>query len=518
MLEHTNITPGGTTDKTKQVPFEDCYFNFRAKFKDLEEQRPDKTDAEATAKFVSKQGSLIHESVTAFAKYNQRLMSQRFCKQLASEFSIPVGDFKEAEKQLKEEEKEREEKDGEPRTARVERFIRTNYDLYYNEVSHRYMGRKKGEPEMYEVKLENIYRELDLNHLKYSWSDLKILLRTDYIDMMNPFESYFENLDAWDGKDHITELTQYISVYQLTPGKNERERFERMFKKMLVRMVACSLEMDFNKHCFTLVHEQQSSGKSTFIRWLCPPELQEYYSENIGISKDDRIALAENFIINIEELAVMGKHDINALKAVISKDTFKERLPYAERTEMLKRRCNFLASTNRTEFLADETGSVRWICFQLEKINWDYKKDIDINKVYAQAYHLLTNTDYEYQLTKEELDENEVANRNFFIRTVEMDLLIKYYARPDEDDVNAAKGKRTNKIRFMSATEIKEDIASRSVIRDHLSNVNLGKALKFLGYDQVSVRTDNESRKGYWMKEAAGEERWGQTPPGELPM
>jgi hypothetical protein len=496
---------------------EDCYFSIREKFKELSER--DKEEKKQ-AKWILEQSELIENSVAQFFAYNKPLALSKFVKNLACEFKIPSKEFQQVERALiiKAKEAVKDEdtqppKQGESKTVIVENWIKDNYDLYFNEVSHRYIGRRKGEPELKEIKLENLYHDLDINHLKYGWSDLKILLRTDYIETMNPFLNYFENLSPWDGTDHINRLASYIKLSNIGNAPNERARFENQFKKMFVRSIACCLEADFNKHCFTLVHEQQNSGKSTFLRWLCPPELQDYYSENTGLSKDDRIALAENFIINIDELDAMMKHDINALKSLVSKDGFKERLPYAERTEFLKRRCNFVASTNRKEFLADETGSVRWICFHIDSINWNYKSDININDVWGQAYHIFRTTNYKYQLTVEEIQENEKANRQFFMRTVEMDLISKLYSPATEEEikeVNKASINKWDTVQFLTATEIKEDITGKTVVKDHLSNINLGKALKFLGFEQRSERfSGDESHKGYWIKEK-GEKKWGK--------
>jgi predicted P-loop ATPase len=73
---------------------------------------------------------------------------------------------------------------------------------------------------------------------------------------------------------------------------------------------------------------------------------------------------------------------------LFSRDFINERLPYDRRTSILERRASFIGSTNNIQFLSDDTGSVRWLCFEIESINWKYNDEIDIDLVYAQAYHL----------------------------------------------------------------------------------------------------------------------------------
>lgn len=44
------------------------------------------------------------------------------------------------------------------------------------------------------------------------------------------------------------------------------------------------------------------------------------------------------------------------------------------------KRASIWGSTNKAEFLTDVTGSVRWLCFRVREINWDYKKHFDIDR------------------------------------------------------------------------------------------------------------------------------------------
>jgi hypothetical protein len=239
------------------------------------------------------------------------------------------------------------------------------------------------------------------------------------------------------------------------------------------------------------------------MRWLCPPALEDYYTENIGTSKDDLIALTENFIVNIDELSTLSKYDINALKSVMSKHKIKVRLPYGDRPEILQRRCNFVASTNRLEFLNDETGSVRWVCFLLDSINWNYNKEIDINKVWAQAYHLFKNTEFDYQLTSAEIDENEEANKTFLIRSPEMELIQRCLIPATKDDYDKDPHEPQHKeIKFMTSTDILKGLSAKSHSNIKLSTVNIGKSMKMLGFEQHShFMTDmGMSIKGYFLK------------------
>lgn len=456
---------------------------------------------------VGKQAEAIVEIVRSMMAYENPVKMMKFIDVLAKEFKIKKGDFTVAIKVAQAERKAAEttETEGSPQISRVEKFIRTKYQVYFNLIANKFMYREKEDKEFRELIIDNIYRDLQKSHIRYSISDLKSLFKSDFIEKKNVFVDYFENLPAWDGVDHIEKLSGYVHVQEISRTSNEQARFNTMFKKMFVRSVACSLEADFNKQCFTFVHEQQNSGKSTFMRWLCPPALEDYYTENIGTSKDDLIALTENFIVNIDELSTLSKYDINALKSVMSKHKVKVRLPYGDRPEILQRRCNFVASTNRLEFLNDETGSVRWVCFLLDRINWDYTKDLDINKIWSQAYHLFSETNFDYQLTPREIDENEHANKTFLIRSPEMELIQKYIEPATKEDYEKAVeniGRDQDEVKFMSATDVLTMLNTRSGSHIKLSSVNVGKSLKILGFVQISEYKPElgMSIKGYFVR------------------
>jgi len=62
------------------------------------------------------------------------------------------------------------------------------------------------------------------------------------------------------------------------------------------------------------------------------------------------------------------------------------------------------------------------------KINWDYSKDINIDDVWRQAYSLYK-SGFKYELTAEEIRENELANRQYQVTTVEMEWIQKTILR-----------------------------------------------------------------------------------------
>ncbi|MBP9102218.1 MAG: primase C-terminal domain-containing protein [Chitinophagaceae bacterium] len=374
--------------------------------------------------------------------------------------------------------------------ARVEKYLEIKYDIRLNEVSNKIEYRSKGEKSAYvELNENSIFRELQLNNLPFSFNKLASLLQSDYVPRYNPFKDYFENLGTWSAsdKDYILELAEYIPV-------KDRDRFNKHFKKMLVRCIACCLEETvFNKQVFVLVHDQQNSGKSTFCRWLCPPILKNYLAENINTDKDSLIALTTNFLINMDELATLSKTEINALKSLISKDRVNVRLPFGKRQITIPRRASFIGSTNKDEFLTDETGSVRWLCFILiGNINFAYSKDFEINDIWKEAYALYK-SGFLYQLTPSEVEENEISNREFQVASYEMEIIPTLFIPSSKEEDGL----------FYTATDVLKKISECNYLASTKCNIqSIGRAMKMIGFIKESKYMEGKkfSEKGYYVK------------------
>ncbi|QNA46130.1 VapE domain-containing protein [Lacibacter sediminis] len=362
---------------------------------------------------------------------------------------------------------------------RAENYLERKYQIRLNEVSGRIEYNEKSKNDRFrELNENNIYRELQHQGISLSLNKITSLLLSDFVPLYNPFLNYFENLKPYDSKvdpDYIDKICSYLPV-------NDMERFRLHFRKMLVRCIACALEPTvFNKQVFVFVGEGQNTGKSTFCRWLCPDDLGEYLTEYVNTDKDGLIVLATNFLINMDELATLSKAEINSLKSFISKDKINIRLPFAKRSSVHPRRANFIGSTNNDEFLTDETGSVRWLCFELTgKLNFNYKKDIKIDDIWRQAYSLYKD-DFEYQLTADEIKENEKVNNRYLVSSQEVQLIQKHFLPANRENGE-----------FYDATDILNFIVGKySHIKSNTRSI--GKAMKSLGFAR-STKYDSEKR------------------------
>lgn len=367
----------------------------------------------------------------------------------------------------------------------IKNYINAKYDLRLNVVSNELEYKVKDELIYKQLNENNLFVELLSNNYSITQAKISALLGSDFVATYDPIKNYFNGLPEWDQTtDFIKELCKHFKV-------KDPIRFETHLKKALIRCIACSLDGHFNKHAFVLIGGQ-SSGKTYFTRWICPDALKEFIAENINTDKDSLIALSENFFIILDELASLDRKEINALKSIFTKDKVKVRRPFDKRVTTTIRRANFFGSTNKEEFLSDETGSVRWLCFNVDSIDFAYSKVVDKDGLWSQAYDLYKKG-FKYELTREELLENEIINSNHQNSTQEIELIQKHY-QPANESLGG---------KFVTATDIMKDLNLRYGNGIRITNVGLGKALTFLKFERVTRKPEKSSFsiKGYYVFE-----------------
>lgn len=345
-------------------------------------------------------------------------------------------------------------------------YLNEKYNIRFNIIALELEIQLKNKNENWSVlNINSLLIELAQSGIDITMNKLEILVRSHLIKQYNPIREYFENLESWDGKDYIRKLSTYLKT-------NDDKAFLYHFEKWLTRAVLCSLTKGYvNKQSLVLA-SHQNSGKSSFLRFLIPPKLENYYTENISIDKDGIISICKNLICNLDELAVLSKSDVNTLKSFISKSSANIRLPYARKAEFLERICSFVGSTNRTDFLTDETGSIRWLIFEVYSFYFDYSKEINIDKVWAQAYYnAFKRKNYNPELTATDIAENENRNEKYAQVSMEQELISAHFEKSENIE------------EFLTATDIM--LAINNALGLRLNNIKIGKALTSLKYQRI---------------------------------
>lgn len=370
-----------------------------------------------------------------------------------------------------------------PFVKRVMKFLEKLYDFRFNEVTGYVEFKKKKVVEkriLNDYELNSMQNLLDENELKISGERLYKLLKSSYIEFFNPFTSYFKKIKPWD------ETTDYISQLADTVKTTNDELWKLYFPKWLVAMVASLLDEKSINHEMLVFSGKQGIGKTTWILKLAPLVLNNYtYSGIINLNNKDTLAyLVDRMIINLDELEAFNGKQIAYLKQLITKNSLNYRPPYGKLSESFPRRASFAASVNDNEFLHDLSGSRRFLSFEALEI--DYLHKVDMDGVYAQAYHLWK-SGFKFWFSDEEIDEINSNNENYRIKSLEEVLLFEKFEVCNENE-------STNKF---TATELLQELHYGN--RNNINNASLQQLGKVLSHHKFN-HAKRRKGKVYFLK------------------
>lgn len=170
----------------------------------------------------------------------------------------------------------------------------------------------------------------------------------------HPVREWIKSLD-WDGTPRLeTWLRDYASA------TTQPEPYLRaLSKKVLVALVKRVFEPGCKFDHVLILEGDQGWGKSTLLQNLVGKEWFTDQPLVIG-EKDTVTTMQSKWLIELGELSTLNKSEVEAMKAFISQATDRIRVPYGKRMEDFPRQCIFVGSTNKDEYLKDETGNRRF--------------------------------------------------------------------------------------------------------------------------------------------------------------
>ena len=276
----------------------------------------------------------------------------------------------------------------------------------------------------------------------------------------------------------------------------QRERSEanaywrQCFKKWFVAMVASWMKDEVVNHTVLVLVGRQGIFKTTWLDHLIPPALREYSSKlplSGQISKDDRLRLCENAMLNIDELDAICGREMNIVKSLLTSTDVNERAAYGRLKERRVRLASFCASTNNREFLTDITGNRRWLPFEVESIQNPFHSIIPYEQIYAQAKAMVERGIYAYWFDLEEIEELEKHNEEFRAMENEEQLLPILFDVPAE-----GKGE------FMTTAEISDLLVTYGGIKRPMKTQQLGVLMGKLNFKKAQAYMSGTCVRG-WM-------------------
>ena len=178
---------------------------------------------------------------------------------------------------------------------------------------------------------------------------------------------------------------------------------------------------------------EQGTGKSSFCRLLLPPQLQAYYSDRINFRNDHdlNIGLSSFALINLDEFDAITQSQQPLLKYLISARDMKFRAPYGRVIEEHRKYASFIATTNQSQPLTDDSGSRRFLCLPVAGLI-DFTPPVDHDQLYAQLVEELRQG-RRYYLTDEENRQLMAHNAAFRRVSGLEEMLTNTFAKPIAD-------------------------------------------------------------------------------------
>ena len=396
------------------------------------------------------------------------------------------------------------------------KYITENY-LDFNRLRHDIVSDKlQIRMDLEEVKGGEYWREMtkhDINSIvchcaqeydaNITSREVMTALQSDLIPDVHPLREYVLSCGEWteEQPDWIDWVAQQVRTLPNPPfkggdkglphegGDGEGLLWRKCFKKWFVAMVASWMKDEVVNHTVLVLVGRQGIFKTTWLDNLMPPELRAYSSKlplSGQISKDDRLRLCENGLLNIDELDAICGREMNIVKSLLTSTDVNERAAYGRLKERRVRLASFCASTNKREFLTDVTGNRRWLPFEVESIQNPFHTIIPYELLYAQAKALVEEGYFAYWFDMEEMEVLEAHNEEFRAQENEEQLLPILFDVPAE-----GKGE------FMTTAEISDRLATYGGIKKPMSIRKLNAILEHHAFKAVRPYVDGKQVRGW---------------------
>ena len=228
-------------------------------------------------------------------------------------------------------------------------------------------------------------------------SDYGLNSRNDYFDalknvaMRNRFHPVRDLLNSlkWDGREHIKGLLpDYL-------GAEDSEYTYQVWRLWMLGAVSRIFQPGCKFDYTVIFQGRQGLGKSTFLQLMALND--GWFNDSLDSLDSDKAAqsLMGSWIIELAELKSLARTagGVDSVKRFLTAVQDKIRLPYERRADIFLRQSVFAGTTNKSDFLQDETGNRRFLIVQTgvhepKKNLFDPEAMRDIKAAWAEAVHI----------------------------------------------------------------------------------------------------------------------------------
>lgn len=285
--------------------------------------------------------------------------------------------------------------------------------------------------------------------------------------------------------------------------------------KWFVAGVARTFEPGHKFDYAVILEGPQGVRKSTFIQVLA----MGFFGELKADFHDEKrlVEQMQNcFVMETPELSNFNRSSVEDMKAFIAATENHVRMSYDRQPKMFLRQCIFMGSTNKETYLLDDTGNRRFwpVKVEVAQIDIDGLRR-EIAQIWAEAVEVyramraiqpegtlplyLTNERAQEIALEAQEARRQQTEADGYLGILAVDLDVPYAPDPMDPDVTILHDSITT-------TEIWTRIFGNSGVPNRSAEMEIGKALKKLGWTRKKVRRGVASVWAYHRPETDGSE------------
>lgn len=255
-----------------------------------------------------------------------------------------------------------------------------------------------------------------LQYCYREYTGLKSITKLTVVDLVsleadkhtyNPVRNFLTSVE-WDSTDRLSEIYNILGV---------TDKFEQiLIRKWFYQTAALafnSLKNPIQPEGVLILAGNEGLGKTRFFRMVSVNPLW-FHSLDKPLStkiKDVLIETLSAWITEIGEIDRTFTERRSDLKNFMTAEKDSIRKPYAREPVIRARTTSICGTTNKTEFLNDETGARRWWIVKIsQKIAVERLTQDFLSQLWAQCYQTVKENPLCFRLTDEDLA--EVNRRN----------------------------------------------------------------------------------------------------------
>ena len=204
-----------------------------------------------------------------------------------------------------------------------------------------------------------------------------------------------------------------------------------------------------------------------------------------------------NFLVHFDEMNGITRRNTETFKKIMSARDIDVYLPREAYPVRRRRIASASFTSNKIPekggFLTSAMGYRRWLVFELDEINQDYSKKVDVDQLWAEAL-MLIDQDFDFRWSMDDWNEFKEQNNRYLEETTSMKYVKLFFEHPQNGEGS-----------WMQPREILNLLVSARKIRredmQKVSDVKIGEALTALNFSDKKVRTGGGPRKCYYVKQ-----------------